>query len=100
MLMPRPGVCWRSGGRDLVPETALGPHVATFLPAAGPLCPEMGKARAEGLEGIALEITAGSQGGLRSSTGGSTGANLEGGFNYSFQITPWGTQGVGAVPLR
>lgn len=53
VLMPRPGVCWRSGGRDLVPETALGPHVATFLPAAGPLCPEMGegKATAEGLEG-------------------------------------------------
>lgn len=100
--MPRPGVCWRSGGRDLVPEIALGPYVATFLPAAGPLCPEMGegKARAEGLEGIALEITAGSQGGLRSSIGGSTGANLEGGFNYSFQITPWGTQGVGAMPLR
>lgn len=53
VLTPRAGVCWRSGGRDLVPETALGPHVATFLPAAGPLCPEMGEgeARAEGLEG-------------------------------------------------
>lgn len=53
VLMPRAGVCWRSGGRDLVPERALGPHVATSLPAAGPLCPEMGEgeARAEGLEG-------------------------------------------------
>ena len=53
VLMPRAGVCWRSGGRDLVPERALGPHVATSLPAAGPLCLEMGEgeARAEGLEG-------------------------------------------------
>ena len=48
--MPRAGVCWRiSGG----PRSALGPHVATFLPAAGPLCPEVGEgeAGAKGLEG-------------------------------------------------